>query len=208
MQPGEKPEINGEWATGIFDCLGETGDPSLSPGKLLFYAAFCPCLLYGQNVMMIDPDERAECVIPDASVRYGMLHFVCCGWFVQADTRSLVRRQSEIDNSNMTDVYYSCLCSPCALVQERKQIIHLSNNVPNQQKMDGDGVGSTKSLTDLVHDESGNDGLLDEKCLPAKTENCGANTFMKQTILSESPIVLKRGPCNSQSRPLPHTGTE
>jgi len=53
---------------------------------------------------------------------YGLLNIPGYGWVLQINTRSDIRNRYGIRGDTTGDCLASCLCNPCTLTQERREI--------------------------------------------------------------------------------------
>ncbi|KAI0249606.1 PLAC8 family-domain-containing protein [Lactifluus subvellereus] len=110
-----------EWSFGLLDCFNACG--------LCCWATWCPCVVYCKSkqrlrslqdhgVPLSGDGERYnnDCCI------YGLLNIPGYGWVLQIKTRSDIRNRYGIRGDTTGDCLASCLCNPCALTQERREL--------------------------------------------------------------------------------------
>lgn len=104
-----------EYSAGFFDCFSD-------PGSCLM-AWCCPCISYARNQDMLKNNKiHSEESGGSDCTTYAL--FQCCGvgWLLGFQGRKATREKYGINGEDITDLLAHCCCTPCALVQEEKEI--------------------------------------------------------------------------------------
>jgi len=110
-----------DWSYGLFDCFADL--------SACIQSILCPCYIYSRNRQRLAYLEeygvpfqgRVESCNHDC-VSYGCLRLIHAAAALQVITRSNVRRRYGIRGNDFKDVLSVCLCMPCELVQEHREI--------------------------------------------------------------------------------------
>jgi Cys-rich protein (TIGR01571 family) len=107
------PDIDtheGTWTHGLFDCFGDF--------STFFTACACPCITHGRLRQKLLYKRRCW---PDCFFYSAGLAFGCCG-VIGGITRTAIREHWNVDGTYTQDYCSHCLCAPCALTQEYRQM--------------------------------------------------------------------------------------
>eukprot|EP00961_Rhodomonas_salina_P128289 1728867-Rhodomonas_salina.1 len=141
----------GAWATGLCDCCGDTGDPTMGGAQLCCCACCCPCMIYGKITEQLSPQEDSTCGgNPNATLAYcalgpGLTIVVSMitgvrppdlSCLIHTGTRGGVRSRYGIPGDSFNDCCCTCCCECCSLIQEYKQL-KLVPSGPGGQPMQG-----------------------------------------------------------------------
>ncbi|KAI8901701.1 PLAC8 family-domain-containing protein [Globomyces pollinis-pini] len=112
MMTTDNKSPNGEFHKGLFDCFSNCGTCLL--------AWCCPCVVYGQNMQAA---QQKEGCFADAAV-YFCVAALGCNSCLGAYGRDIVRESRGIEGQFITDCLVHACCVPCALTQERAELVH------------------------------------------------------------------------------------
>ncbi|XP_030530899.2 protein PLANT CADMIUM RESISTANCE 6-like [Rhodamnia argentea] len=134
MQPNMMGSVNTEgWRTGLFDCMDDPMNTAIT--------FFFPCLTFGQ-VAEITDNGTTSCAM--GALMYGLIGaFIGMPCIYSCMYRSKLRNKFGLVESPAPDWIVHCLCEPCALCQEYRELnrrgwdpsIGWLGNVQKQQRM-------------------------------------------------------------------------
>ncbi|KAI8928110.1 hypothetical protein BC831DRAFT_135481 [Entophlyctis helioformis] len=108
-QPPQPPQPRA-WRYALIDI----GKPEYM--SVLLASMYCPCCVYAKNVTMLHNNKREYCC--------ACLQYCCCSVCFGIETRREIRAQYHIKGQNLIDdVMAHCCFRPCALSQERCELL-------------------------------------------------------------------------------------
>ncbi|KAI3411405.1 uncharacterized protein J3R85_018037 [Psidium guajava] len=113
MQPNVMGSVNTEgWRTGLFDCMDDPTNAAIT--------FFFPCLTFGQVAEIIDKGTTT-CAM--GALMYGLIGaFIGMPCIYSCTYRSKLRNKFGLVESPAPDWIVHCLCEPCALCQEYREL--------------------------------------------------------------------------------------
>ena len=100
-----------EWKTGLFAVTAEPGGAGLC-----LMATFCPCIVFGETVSRLTPQD----VMCGGNKLGAALYFNLCGLLAALPTRMAIRHKYAVRGSVLTDILASLFCTCCAIIQVGK----------------------------------------------------------------------------------------
>mmetsp|Transcript_6282 Transcript_6282/g.13784 ORF Transcript_6282/g.13784 Transcript_6282/m.13784 type:complete len:129 (+) Transcript_6282:76-462(+) len=115
------------WHTGLFDCCGQPGGPSLC-----LLATCCPCIVAGDICEYLQEESKSTvCML------WVILSFLVCAQipFIDLPARRQIAKEAEIENDN--SCCKACCFSCCSLIQVRNQVTMLQNQATLIEEQQG-----------------------------------------------------------------------
>ncbi|AEE33535.1 Protein PLANT CADMIUM RESISTANCE 9 [Arabidopsis thaliana] len=110
----EKKVTEGQWTTGLYDCLSEDISTCC-------FTWVCPCVAFGRIAEILDKGETSRGL---AGLMVVAMSSIGCGWYYASKYRAKLRHQYALPEAPCADGAIHCFCCPCALTQEHRELKH------------------------------------------------------------------------------------
>jgi len=130
-QPGyttQSGPFTNQWQSSLFDCF--------SDGELCLKATFCPCFVFGKTQTRYkDPSMASyERVNSECLTWAGLQYCFGVGWVYQFLRRKEMRERWALEGDTCTDCLTTWCCHCCALIQQEKEVIGRTQQLPITQQ--------------------------------------------------------------------------